>query len=381
MTIQKPYGISLTNAVVDTNNPVPISWKTSGDTSASFSISVYKNSDGTLIYTLPRIYSFAMSYTIPAGVIPSGQVYQIAITVWNKSSQSATSQLVVFTALSTPVVTVDAIETVTNNTYTFTANYSQAENDPLSTYTVNLYNSDKILLNSSGKLTDGLMSYIFDSLKSGSTYYIEFVATCNKGVTSSSGLVLFNVLYDNPNIYFEASAVNLPENASIKLDWNIRQILGKSTIEPIFIGGKEIDLTNNGKVFFDEGFNINDDFTLKLWFRNIILNTDLLTLKGSNGNMRLQYKSTDNCFHIYKTVNNWNYHYTYSFDISYGGVFISPYQYIESTSNKDIFLSIQNKNGRVDMYAENTGNSNLQGVTFEQLSGITFDYLDDDTFS
>lgn len=333
MAIQKPYNVSLKDTVVDGNEIIPVSWLTSGDTSASFSINIYNNADGVLVYSLPRTYSYAMSYTIPANSIPNGVVYKISITVWNASEQSAISQFVVFTASSTPVVTVPAISTVGNHSYLFTATYSQAENDPLSTYTVNLYTSEQSLLKTSGVKTDGLMEHRFDLMKNDTTYYIEFIVTSKKGLSKSSGLIQFTVVYENPSLYFELSAETIPEKASVKLNWSVRQVIGKTTVEPIYVNGTELDI-RNGRLFFDEGFSADSDFTLKIWFRDIVKNTDLIKFNGSNGNIRLQNKS-DNKFHLYKSVNGFNYHYE------------TP-----AITGTNFYLCVQQKSGHIDIFIE-----------------------------
>jgi hypothetical protein len=347
--IQKPYEISLKNAIVDASIPMPISWKTSGDTSASFSISIYNNADDTLTWTLPRTYGFAMSYTIPALSIPNGAVYKITITVWNSASQTATSQLVVFTASSTPTVVVPTIDTVGNHSYLFSATYSQSESDLLSSYIVNLYNANQTLWKTSGVMLDGLMEYRFDLMKNNETYFIEFIVTSKKGLTASSGLIQFTVVYDNPSMYFELTAETVPEKASVKLNWKIKQVIGKTNIAPIYIANDELDV-RSGKVFYDEGFGIENDFTLKIWFREIVKNVDLIYLKGLNGEIRLQYEN-DNSFHLYKKIGIFTNHYMYPISFGGDGVFISPYQYVEGTGNK-LFLCIVQKNARIDIFSE-----------------------------
>jgi hypothetical protein len=350
LTIQNPYNISLKDKTIDSSKDIPISWKVGGDVSASFAINIYNNQNDVLAFSLPRTYSYALSYTIPASSFPNGVDYKISITVWNSSGQSATSQFVIFTASSSPTIIVPEIGTVGNHAYLFSANYSQAENSPLSTYLVNLYTSDQKLLKTSGIKTDGLLEHRFDLMKNNTTYFVEFIVTSKKGLTTSSGLIQFMVVYENPSLYFELSADTVPEKASVKLKWKVRQVIGKTDIEPIYLNNDEIDL-RLGKVFYDEGYSIENDFTLKIWFRSIEANTDLLYLKGSNGSIRLQYKTTDNSFHLYKTVNGFNYHYSYFIDIGMNGVFLSPYQWVEGESGS-VFLCIQQKNARIDMKSE-----------------------------
>jgi hypothetical protein len=363
--IQKPFNLSIKNKIIDGTKDYKMSWQTSGDLSNSFSISIYNNTTDALTWSLPRTFSQAMSYTIPANSFPNGVDYKISVTVWSSIEQSATSQFVIFTASSTPVVIADEIGTVGNHTYLFSATYTQAENNPVSKYTVNLYNADKSLIKTSGTLTDGLLEYRFDLLKNDTNYYIEFIVTSKIGLTATSGLVEFTVVYDNPSMYFELTADSIPEKAGIKLNWKIREVIGKtSIISPFYIDGTKIDV-RNGKVFYDEGFEISNDFTLKIWFENLMKNVNVIYLKGSNGDIKIQYKS-DNKFHIYKKIGNSSYHYSSNEIDSIG-----------------IFLCLQQIDGRIDLYTEAIPASvlvSLKNVTFDQLKGTTFDQLSNATF-
>lgn len=333
MTIQKPYDLSIKNQIIDANLPYTLSWRTSGDTSASFAISIYNNSTNVLVWQLPRTYSLALSYTIPANSIPNGVEYKLEVIVWNSSDQSATSQFVVFTASTTPVVTVAPITTVGNHSNLFTATYTQAESDPISTYVANLYSSDQVLLKTSGVKTGSPLEHRFDLMKNDLTYYIEFVATSKKGLSDSSGLIQFTVVYDNPSMYFTLEAENIPDKASVKLKWELVQVIGKTNITPTYISGTKLDV-RTGKVFFDEGFEIINDFTLKIWFEDIEPNVDLVYLRGSNGTIRVQYES-DNMFHLYKTIGQYTSHYATG----------------EVVGNV-IFLCVQSNNGKMNLVPE-----------------------------
>jgi hypothetical protein len=360
LIIQKPFNLSIKDKTIDANTDYILSWQTSGNTSASFSISIYNNdSAGLIAWELPRTYSQAMSYKIPANSFPNGVEYKIRITVWDNLDQWATSQFVVFTASSTPVVTVNPIGTIGNHTFLFEADYSQAENDPLSFYVSNLYNAEQTLIKTSGTLTDGLVEHRFDLLKNDTTYYVEFVVTSKKGLTATSGLVPFTVVYENPAMYFELTADTNPEKASVKLNWKVREVIGKTDVKPNYVAGTKLDV-RGGKVYFDEGFEISSDFTLKIWFEHLTKNEDVIYLKGSNGIIRVQYKS-DNRIHVYKTIGNFNYHYS-SNEIDSNG----------------IFLCLQQKDGRMDMYTESIFASDfmsLSGATFDQLTNVTFEQI------
>jgi hypothetical protein len=370
MSIQKPFSINIKDKTIDTSKDFLLKWQTSGDVSASFSITVYDNLLGTVAWSLPRTYSYAMSYTIPANTLTNGLEYKISVQVWNSLDQTAISQYVIFNTSSTPVVTVADIGTIGNHSYSFEATYSQDEDVPLSTYVVNLYNAERLLLKTSGIKTtlnvpdiegflNGLMEHRFDLLKNDTNYFIEFVVTSKIGLTSTSGLIPFTVVYENPAMYFELTADTNPEKASVKLNWKVREVIGKSDVKPTYITGTKLDV-RGGKVYFDEGFEISSDFTLKIWFEHLTKNEDVIYLKGSNGTIRVQYKS-DNKIHVYKKIGNFNYHYS-SNEIDSNG----------------IFLCLQQKDGRMDMYTESIFASDfmsLGGATFEQLATVKFEQI------
>jgi hypothetical protein len=359
LIIQKPFNLSIKNLTIDANVDYILSWQTSGNISTSYSIIIYNNDTGIVAWELPRTYSQALTYKIPANTLLNGLEYKIRMTVWDSLDQWATSQFVVFHTSSTPVATINPIDTIGNHTYLFQATYSQAENNPLSFYVVNLYNADRTLFKTSGTKTDGLMEHRFDLLKNDTNYFIEFVVTSKIGLTSTSGLIPFTVVYENPAMYFELTADTNPEKASVKLNWKVREVIGKSDVKPTYIAGTKLDV-RGGKVYFDEGFEISSDFTLKIWFEHLTKNEDVIYLKGSNGTIRVQYKS-DNRIHVYKKIGNFNYHYS-SNEIDSNG----------------IFLCLQQKDGRMDMYTESIFASDFMSLgeaTFEQLANVKFEQI------
>lgn len=379
MAIQKPYGVSIKNQIIDASQAYTIKWKTSGDTSSSFSIDVFKNIDGSSAWSLPRNYSFANSYTIPAQFVPNGWDYKLRVTVYDAIGNLAHSDYVIFTASSSPTITVDPIDTVTNHSYLFTGHYFQAENELLQSYTVNLYDSNKGLVGTSGILTDGLVQYLFDLLVTGFTYYVEFIVVSTKGLSTSSGLISFNVNYINPYLNMKLQGENIPDSAGIQLSWETIQIIGKTTSDPVYLNNEELDVVY-GKVYFDEGFSIDNNFNLKMWFKEMITNVDLIHLKGSNGDLRVQFE-TDKRFHLYKEISGFTSHYA-SQQMN-KGYFISPYQYVSNGEGNAFFLCLQQNNAMMDMVASSYNiiqSNSLSGTTFNQIATVTFNNESNVTF-
>jgi hypothetical protein len=355
--IQKPFDINLRDQAIDRNEDYLIRWKTSGDISTSFSIEIYNNDDDTLMWSIPRTYSYALSYTIPANSLTANKDCKIAITVWNSAGEFATSNFVTFTVTSKPVVTVDPFDIITNHSYLFTATYSQSEMVRIRSYTVNLYDANQVLIRTSGEKTDELLEHRFSALKNNTSYFVEFIVVSKFELSASSGLLPFSVQYENPDMYFEVSAAN-SDKASIKLNWKVIQVIGKTSIEPIYIDGQELDV-REGKVYFDEGFSLDRDFTLNVWLRNIPYEKDLISLNGTNGQIYIQYWG-DNRFHMFKKIGNFTAHYA-----------------TNQVEGNEYFLCIQQIGRRMNIYAESKKNSlkSLNKLTFNDLNGVTFGQL------
>lgn len=305
--IQKPYSISINGTTIDTaNEDNLIKWKVSGAVQKSFSIEIKNNADGNVVYSVPKTVSYLTQYNLLKENLINGNEYKITITVFDENDNSATSDQVIFQTSSRPIVTVSPIGTndiVGNPSYNFSSSYLQSENVPLKSYVAFLYDFNKNVINKSGILTDSNIEYMFSNLQSEKSYYIEFQITSNTGLTGTSGLISFNVLYTSPYINTTLNAYNV-ENAGIELNWKTVQIIGATNGSTSFTQNGEIDVMQ-GTVYFDEGFSIdNGDFTLKLWINNPINKENLITLRGVNGNITLQYHLLDQKFHLYKSVNN-----------------------------------------------------------------------------
>lgn len=305
--IQKPYGISISGATIDAANENNlIKWKVSGAVQTKFSIEIKNNADGIVVLTIPQTTSYSTQYNLTTGSLVNGNEYKMTITVFDENNNSATSDAIIFQTSSRPSVTIDPIGNngvVGNASYNFTAQYFQSESVALKSYIAFIYDSSKNVISKSDIKTIVPLEFLFNDLQSEKNYYIEFQATSNKGLTGSSGLISFNVLYTSPYVNTTLSASNV-ENGGIELNWKVVQILGATTGTTTFTPNGEIDVTN-GTVYFDDGFDIlSSDFTLKLWIKNPENKVDLLKLKGANGEIKLQYHLLDEKFHLFKSISN-----------------------------------------------------------------------------
>jgi hypothetical protein len=300
--IQRPYSLSIKGTTIDANEDNTITWQVSGDVQTAFQVDIYLNSDNSLAFTSNKITSYALKYTLPQGSLQNGIEYKIKITIYNQAGQSITNDGDIFQTSSRPIITVDPIGTVNSFSYVFSAQYSQAENVSLRNYVVNLYDSQKNLIGNSSILTSLPMEYLFSGLQTETNYYIEFQATSSKGLTGTSGLVLFSVFYYRPkqNVFLQAKNI---DKAGIELSWYVKQIIGTSDTTVNFLNNDEVNLLDGNKIYFDDGFSIAQDFSLKVWLRDIANNVPLLTLYGDNGQIVLKYNALQQAFIVEKTTN------------------------------------------------------------------------------
>lgn len=337
MAIQKSYNLSPSSGIaIDASQPILLSWQNSGDLQTEYSISVHDNSTGTIVYSFPRTVSYTTSHTIPASTLLNGKEFKWQVTVWNQSGQSATSDFVIFQTSSKPVLTLTPIGTVASSTYTFDCIYSQAQAVAIRSWICYLYDSTQKEIANSGIQTSTTISHQFTNLESNKTYYIEFQATSNKGITSSTGKVSFNVLYTKPNTSIYLTASNI-ENAGIELSWFVINILGRIEGTGIYVNNEKLDVTN-GKAIFDSGVSIENSFTLKMWLENPEPRVDLLVLKSVNGTIRLQYDPVETRFIVYKKID---------------GITYEQQWWSESVNSNKYFVCLQQINNGMNIRAEN----------------------------
>jgi hypothetical protein len=304
--LQKPYNLSPTGGVaIDANEDNIFSWSVSGDVQIAFEIKIFNNTDNEIVWSLDKTNSYANSYLLPSFVLNNNMEFKWQVTIYNEAGKSIASDFVIFQTSSRPIITLSPIDVVSAPSYNFSAVYSQAEDIPLRSWNCILYNSEKSIIGQSGIKTQSTIEFLFSNLSSEKDYYIEFQVTSNKGLTNTTGKVMFSVLYTQPKVNVSLIAAPVPEVAGINLSWNVIQIILKSSCDPPpFLEEKGIDLTNGCRVWTDEGFSVDKTFTIKMWIDKPLSKVDLLTLQGDNGYFKLQYDAVDSRFYLYKYLNN-----------------------------------------------------------------------------
>ena len=256
-----------------------------GDQVLGSQLTIYDNETGAQVYQ-GNYTSFKFEYPLAAGTLTNGKYYNATISTINNASEfSEPSNPVAFYCYTAPVLTITNIPasgTIEQSNYTFQGNYVQAEGELLNGYQYTLYDSNKEQISQSAILYDGLYQHTFSGMANDTSYYVELSGSTINNTPVSSGLLLFTIRYIQPASFAICDLVNNCENGFIQISSNIVSIDGKSEPDPPkYIDNKEVDLTDNGSwVQWDEGFNIQNDFTMRIWGRSFGDNEPIVTMKN-----------------------------------------------------------------------------------------------------
>ena len=256
-----------------------------GDQVLGSQLTIYDNETGTQVYQ-GNYTSFKFEYPLAAGTLTNGKYYNATISTINNASEfSEPSNPVAFYCYTAPVLTITNIPasgTIEQSNYTFQGSYVQAEGELLNGYQYTLYNSNKEQISQSAILYDGLYQHTFSGMANDTSYYVELSGSTINNTPVSSGLLLFTIRYIQPASFAICDLVNNCENGFIQISSNIVSIDGKSEPDPPkYIDNKEVDLTDDGNwVQWDEGFNMQNDFTMRIWGRSFGDNEPIVTMKN-----------------------------------------------------------------------------------------------------
>lgn len=256
-----------------------------GDQVLGSQLTIYDNETGAQVYQ-GNYTSFKFEHPLAAGTLTNGKYYNATISTINNASEfSEPSNPVAFYCYTAPVLTITNIPasgTIEQSNYTFQGNYVQAEGELLNGYQYTLYDSNKEQISQSAILYDGLYQHTFSGMANDTSYYVELSGSTINNTPVSSGLLLFTIRYIQPASFAICDLVNNCQNGFIQISSNIVSIDGKSEPDPPkYIDNKEVDLTDNGSwVQWDEGFNIQNDFTMRIWGRSFGDNEPIVTMKN-----------------------------------------------------------------------------------------------------
>lgn len=256
---------------------------------------VIRNQDTNDIVYEEKQQTYRYEHTLNAGELTNGVYYNATLTVFDANDNESTASIPIqFWCYTTPVLTFTNMpdtDIISSASFSFAFTYTQAENEQINSYIMNLYNASQTLISTSGEVytTDGTPpyngSYLFAGFEDATVYYIELTATTIEGTVITTGRVQFTVQYTRPDLFTLVELQNNCEGGYIVLRSNFVLIEGESNPDPpTYIDNEEVDLRQEGSwVTWGEGFNITGDFLTRVWFRDPTPYTELFRFSNTDG--------------------------------------------------------------------------------------------------
>ena len=268
---------------VDAKKPFEISIAWSGNRASANRIIVYDNITNDVVFDDTAL-TYQLKHTIPADTLINGKKYVVQAQIYDmENTPSSLSDKVLFYTFETPEFRFDNIPEngkIANASFRASVYYNSSNSENISTYKFYLYDSTKKQLLESGLLSDSLdISYVYRGLDNNATYYIRCIGVTVNGMEVETGYVGISTKYDNLNTYARIYAKSLPLQGCVQVASNliVIQYNGEDRFE--YTDGM-INLTDK-TLYYDEGFSIEDDFTVIIKGINLWQNADIF--KMSNG--------------------------------------------------------------------------------------------------
>ncbi len=271
---------------------ITLSWM--GNRAHANRIIIYDNDTNNAVFD-DMVSSYTLKHTIPAYTLQNNKKYTIQAQTYDiENIPSALSNKVLFYTFATSDFYFEDLSensVISNSSFTATVHYYSDDWEDISKYVFYLYDASKKQLIKSGEMTDDYdISYTYKGLDNNTVYYVRCVGVTVNGMELDTGYQEITVKYENPNTYARIYATPLPSQGCIQVSTNLIIIQYNGTDSFEYIDGM-IDLRDK-TLYYDEGFLIEDDFTVIIRGINLWQNAELL--KMGNGNLGLTLSS-----HIY----------------------------------------------------------------------------------
>lgn len=314
--------------------------------------------------TLSVIYeetqtTYKFQHTLPSGTLTNGNYYQATIQTQDaEGNLSNTSNIIQFYCYTQPTfefTNIPVNNLINNSSFNFEVTYNQTQGEILNAYVFNLYSASGALISTSNTQYNTntslplTISYLFSGFEDSTQYQIQCTGVTTQGTQIDTGTVTFNVAYIQPSIYSYFFLTNNCDEGYITFQSNVVGVPGTSNpTPPIFIDGKEVDLTTDGSyVQWSEGFEVEGNWTASIWGRNFVNNKVISQFTNNNGdNIYIYYRNNgeDTWAELKVIPNGWQFGYNiYSTSIT------AP------TIEEQIFIWVRNIDNLYDIEIQNLG--------------------------
>lgn len=233
------------NGVVDLSEGFPVSWQINGNSATpmtGYTISVYSNDAlSTLLFSKsasglsfygtdalgkPVLYSVDIPASEYSGKLTNGREYKLVVSVaWDDSGVTVSQQSAsVFLTRQAPTLTIGSIpQPVENVRQTFSAEYWQAQGDPLAwvRWRIGRFENGSLgeVLYDSGNLYGvGRLQTTYDGFFSGQTYAVRCTGQTVNGADADSDWTSFSVSYSTTDMLGSVQATCVNGGSGVQLD-------------------------------------------------------------------------------------------------------------------------------------------------------------------
>lgn len=266
-----------------------ISFTWNGNQAYGNRIAIYEKETLAKVYD-NTIETFSYEHTLSPASLENGKCYMIQCQVYDvEGIESAWSDKYYFYTLKTPEFSFREIpDVVRASSFQASITYYQESFENLLSYKFAIYDSAKMLLLETDTMYDPEdLSYSFKGLENDTIYYIRCFGVTFHGMEVDTGYERIFVAYEAPGVYSRIYAECDSDNGCVSYFTNIVIIKPspESDMDFTFEDGK-INLIGK-KLIYDEGFCIEDDFTLKVNGTDLYRSGDVITLKNKDTTLKI----------------------------------------------------------------------------------------------
>lgn len=280
----------LGNGVVNALDGLTVSWQVNGNSAmTAFSIAVYKNdAASTLVYSTGKLtngcpfygvdgagniklFKYSIPYSTLSGLSAwgNGNEYKLIITqYWSSTEYVTQTSASAFVTREAPILLMDDFTNpVANISATFTATYYQAQGDAINWVRWILADNDYETIKDTGNIYGTAeLSFTYDGLFSGESYYIRCLAQTENGVNADTGYTAFDVSYDTETVSGEVTVCAVPSLSGVKVTWPApKSVSGVGSGTYSLVGGN-IAMNSGASVYWDtdtgEAMNLTNPWTI-----------------------------------------------------------------------------------------------------------------------
>ena len=296
MALTRPV-LQSTIPAFDANNEQTITFSVQGTTSQIVAnmLTIRNNDTNDIVYQ-EKQETFRYSHVINAEELTNGVYYNATVVVYdaddNASPESIPVQFWCYTTPTLEITNIPIDSIIPNASFDFQFTYNQAQNEPLNSYTLNLFNSSQVQISTSGlqyvnsETVPYNGNYTFVGFENSTIYYIQLSGVTVEGTIVSTELQQITVQYTRPDLFTLVELTNNCDEGYITISSNIILIEGTSSPDPPTYtdNNSAVDLTGDGEwVQWDNGFSINGNMLSRIWFKNPNYYSNIVSFSNISG--------------------------------------------------------------------------------------------------